>query len=192
MRALETIALTSGSRGKYSVQALSIPYPDTKGHLVAADKHSNNCPDLHSCTDSTDSSSTALHDSIGSSYTAPHGSSGSESQIIDSEGGTRLNLAQYGTQLDQRGDGTGATAFALKVAEAYSCDDSRTIVRREGAARVAVGALGLLRVLLADAGELQEGHSIHEGPLLLLHRLAKVSLRPLQALLFVHCHKRYP
>lgn len=46
--------------------------------------------------------------------------------------------------------GIGATAFALRVADSYSRDDSRTIVRRAGAARVAASALGLLRALLTD------------------------------------------
>lgn len=46
--------------------------------------------------------------------------------------------------------GIGATAFALRVADSYSRDDSRTIVRRAGAARVAASALGLVRALLTD------------------------------------------
>lgn len=46
--------------------------------------------------------------------------------------------------------GIGATAFALRVADCYSRDDSRTIVRRAGAARVAASALSLLRALLTD------------------------------------------
>lgn len=59
----------------------------------------------------------------------------------------------------RRGDGrreasdVGATAFALRVADCYSRDDSRTIVRRAGAARVAASALSLLRALLTDCGQ---------------------------------------
>jgi len=44
----------------------------------------------------------------------------------------------------------GVTAVALRLADSYSRDDSRTIVRRAGAARVAASALGLLRALLTD------------------------------------------
>ncbi len=44
----------------------------------------------------------------------------------------------------------GVTALALRLADSYSRDDSRTIVRRAGAARVAASALSLLRALLTD------------------------------------------
>eukprot|EP00752_Nemacystus_decipiens_P009155 g8177.t2 len=46
----------------------------------------------------------------------------------------------------------GATSFALRLADSFSRDDSRTIVRRAGAARVAASALSLLRALLTDGG----------------------------------------
>lgn len=55
-----------------------------------------------------------------------------------------------------RGDGEredtelGVIAVALRLVDSYSRDDSRTIVRRAGAARVAASALSLLRALLTD------------------------------------------
>lgn len=48
------------------------------------------------------------------------------------------------------GRGTGTIAFALTVADAYSRDDSRTIVQRAGAARVVASAFNLVRALLTD------------------------------------------
>lgn len=49
-----------------------------------------------------------------------------------------------------RGRAPGTIAFALRVADAHSRDDSRTIVRRAGAARVAASAFNLVRALLTD------------------------------------------
>ena len=139
MRALETIVLTCGRRGKASLQTLHIPYPNPspsfEGYLTPA---GNNRPDL-------DSGYADLP--YVSSCTAPDGSAGFIPQGGDRVEGTGLNRAQQRC-------GPGVTAFALRVADAFSRDDSRTIVRRAGAARVATGALDLLRALLTDSGEL--------------------------------------
>lgn len=84
---------------------------------------------------------------------------------------TRGNCAE-GTKSVRRGhaewerEGTeiGATSFALRVADSYSRDDSRTIVRRAGAARVAASALSLLRALLTDRGQRrQTGGGVETG-----------------------------
>lgn len=53
----------------------------------------------------------------------------------------------------QSGHSDGAAWFSIRVADAYSRDDSRTIVRRAGTARVTAGAFGLLRAILTDAEE---------------------------------------
>lgn len=149
MRALETIVLTCGRRGKASVQTLHIPYPNpspsSEGYLTPA---GNNRPDHDSSY--ADSSSD-------SSCTAPalDGGAGFSPQGRDRVEGTGSNRAQQEC-------GAGVTAFLLRVADAYSRDDSRTVVRRAGAAGVAAGALNLLRALLVDSGELQ-GYGEEEG-----------------------------
>eukprot|EP00903_Cladosiphon_okamuranus_P013556 g12627.t1 len=61
-------------------------------------------------------------------------------------GSSRRGQAQW----QREGNEIGATSFALRVAYSYSRGDSRTIVRRAGAARVAASALSLLRALLTD------------------------------------------
>lgn len=54
-------------------------------------------------------------------------------------------------RLVHRGTSGGAASFALQVADAWSRDDSRTIVRRAGAALTAASALSLLWAVLMDA-----------------------------------------
>lgn len=63
------------------------------------------------------------------------------------------NSGQSHAYWEREGSKIGATSFALRVADSYSRGDSRTIVRRAGAARVAASALSLLRALLTDSGQ---------------------------------------
>lgn len=58
------------------------------------------------------------------------------------------NLRRGNAPWEREGTEIGATSFALRVADSYSRDDSRTIVRRAGAAKVAASAVSLLRALL--------------------------------------------
>lgn len=57
----------------------------------------------------------------------------------------------------------GTASFTLNVADLYSRDDSKTIVRRAGAARTAASALSLLRAVLTDADLSYEGEQNEEG-----------------------------
>lgn len=72
----------------------------------------------------------------------------------DGDSAESMEISRRGHAEWEREDAeVGATSFALRVADSYSRDDSRTIVRRAGAARVAASALGLLRALLTDCGQ---------------------------------------
>lgn len=70
----------------------------------------------------------------------------STSHLTGGGRGRDLNCGRAGKE-NREG---GTTSFALRVADSYSRSDSRTIVKRAGAARVAASALGLLRSLLVD------------------------------------------
>ena len=69
------------------------------------------------------------------------------------EGMENSNLRRRRAEWEREDTAIGATSFALRLADSYSRDDSRTIVRRAGAARVAASALSLLRALLTDGGQ---------------------------------------
>ena len=75
-----------------------------------------------------------------------------DESCADGMGNFRRGRAQW----ERGGTAIGATSFALRLADSYSRDDSRTIVRRAGAARVAASALSLLRALLTDYGQRQQ------------------------------------
>lgn len=80
------------------------------------------------------------------------------------EGMTKKSLRRGHAEWEGEDTDIGATSFALKVADSYSRDDSRTIVRRAGAARVAASALNLLRALLTDCGQRgQVGGDVEKG-----------------------------
>lgn len=67
-----------------------------------------------------------------------------QGRVVDQAGAVKIFSRGRGEDAGR----TGAIAFSLRVADSYSRDDSRTIVRRAGAARVAATAFGLLRALL--------------------------------------------
>lgn len=136
MRALETIAQGCGTLGQTSAQeALSTQLKDMPPHSLddsTAVKHSSD-------------TGVAMFPASNACATAPGDSTASGSNAAS-------GCAGYMGMPSGRGDeeSVGATGFALRVADSYSRDDSRTIVRRAGAARVAASAFNLVRALLTD------------------------------------------
>lgn len=163
MHALETVAVRCGQNGRTSVQNA----PSSTDHDLRRDKPSVSVADTdinyNSVSGDSYSIATNKNDPQGQGfrffYPAAHdrhletdGSAGDGCSADDwrddhgSSGGVNCSRGAGGWRRQP-----GATAFALRVADAYSRDDSRTIVRRAGAARVAGRALDLLRGLLTES-----------------------------------------
>lgn len=97
---------------------------------------------------------------------------------LPSTGGS-TNDSTLDHPLEQRywaGNRGGTASFAFNIADLYSRDDSRTIVRRAGAARTAASALSLLRAVLTDADLSYDREHKEEG------NTGSSSLRPSSAI----------
>ncbi|CAM9879890.1 unnamed protein product [Ascophyllum nodosum] len=137
-QALETITLRCGALGRTLVQDALSTHPVPCGNTI-------NC--LASASERS-STATGRHASYKSQAGTVLSSPGDEFKGLESSSG------DSGGCLGP----TGAIGFALRLADAYGRDDSRTIVRRTGAARVGACAFNLVRALLSDrwGGELPD------------------------------------
>ena len=137
-QALETITLRCGALGRTLVQDALSTHPVPCGNTI-------NC--LASASERS-STATGRHASYKSQAGTVLSSPGDEFKGMESSSG------DSGGCLGP----TGAIGFALRLADAYGRDDSRTIVRRTGAARVGACAFNLVRALLSDrwGGELPD------------------------------------
>lgn len=166
MRALESVALVCGAAGQEMVQqsfvstTLSLDgdnntnssvdtftsslLEDSNEHTACSHSEKIRTEDIPPEKVYPDENLTAA----GSFTTASSGSIRPECR-----GGESVGKGEFTGFSDREGEARGAggaMSFAIRVADAYSRNDSRTIVRREGAARVVGSALSLVRALLTD------------------------------------------
>lgn len=170
MQTLETIALAccggGTKRARSSVQnALLSPIhhhhsrigDDEKvdaGESLSPTASADGLADPGAPADGNDGDATATGDRNDNDAIAERGGEKRSSNCCQSGAANQVGTMECFRQGRGNGDGgaggTGATAFALRLADSYSHDDSRTIVRRAGAARVAASAFCLVRALLTD------------------------------------------